>query len=84
MLSFEVMGPGGSLSMLLLLCHTGKMPVGECPGGRQWRQQQTVPIRRRRFFLSAVKTVGGSAEAAIFVCHCVLNYVFLYYLALFV
>jgi hypothetical protein len=33
MLSLEVMGSGGSLSMLLLLCHTG---AGECPGRQQW------------------------------------------------
>jgi hypothetical protein len=43
MLCLEVVGPGGSLSMLLLLRHSGEMPVGELlaggngTGGRRFR-----------------------------------------------
>jgi hypothetical protein len=35
MLSLEVVDPGGSLSMLRLLCHGGETPVRESPGERQ-------------------------------------------------
>jgi hypothetical protein len=35
MLSLEVVDPGGSLSMLQLLCHGGETPVRESPGKRQ-------------------------------------------------
>ncbi len=34
-LPLEVVGPGGNLSMLLLLCHHSVIPVVECPGRRQ-------------------------------------------------
>jgi hypothetical protein len=35
MLPLQVVGLGGSLSMLLLLHHTGEVPVRECHGRRQ-------------------------------------------------
>ncbi len=41
-LPLEVDGPGGSLSKLLLLRHTGETPVGECPGRQKWRLWHTV------------------------------------------
>jgi hypothetical protein len=34
LLSLKVTGPGGSLSILLPLRHTGETPIGLCPGRR--------------------------------------------------
>jgi hypothetical protein len=44
MLFVEVEGPGGILSMLLLLHHSGKTPVRECPGGGngEWQTVATA------------------------------------------
>jgi hypothetical protein len=76
MLSLEVVGPGGSLSMLLLLHHSGEMPVGECPGRQQWRRQQKVATgwQWHSFFGWGCFSGGGVEEAA-FVRSWIFSYV---------
>jgi hypothetical protein len=64
MLSLEVVGPDGSLSMLLLLNHNRKTTVGECPGGRK---TAAVEVRRNQKTVarpSTVGTVGGDGSVA--------------------
>jgi hypothetical protein len=63
MLSLEVVGPGGSLSTVLIA--TPYWQVGESPGRRHQRQQQTVATgRQRRFFFGWGAAGGGDSRAA--------------------
>jgi hypothetical protein len=85
MLSLEVMGPGDSLSMLLMRCHNSGMPVGECPGG--WQRQRKQPVRRDNgsACLSAVGVVSSSDGLADvdFIWRQILNYVIFSYSTIF-
>jgi hypothetical protein len=54
MLSLEVEGPCGSLSMLVMRRQSGKMPVVDCPDRLQWQQRQTVATGLCRAHLLAV------------------------------
>jgi hypothetical protein len=49
MLPLEVVGPGGSFSMLLMPRLTGRTPVGQGPG--RWQRRHTAVNRRRRQYL---------------------------------
>jgi hypothetical protein len=62
----EAVGPGGSLSMFLLLFHTGKMSLRECPYQQQQKWQQTIATGRQRCLSPALGTVGGSTTATVF------------------
>ncbi len=68
MLPLEVVGPGGSLSMLLLLCHTGKTSIESVLRGGQCDVSTC---------LLAVGIIGGGGVmvAVLFVRCWMLNYV---------
>ncbi len=64
MLFLDVVGPGGGLSIFLLLCHSAEMPIAERPGRRQCQQRQIVVSDDGGAHLSTVHASAVLALAA--------------------